>query len=141
MEKIIQININKYLILFGSIIFILFVIGLFIFDDGTLEEVSLIFYITIILVSLLIIKSMYTKVILSENGILKKTLFTKKYYSFEEISSIDIYKNRRFIRINKNQNFITIGWDYSDYNLFKTNLITIVRKNNIKINNRDKWWD
>ena len=84
---------------------------------------------------------MYTKVILSENGILKKTLFTKKYYSFEEISSIDIYKNRRFIRINKNQNFITIGWDYSDYNLFKTNLITIVRKNNIKINNRDKWWD
>ena len=141
MEKIIQININKYLILFGSIIFILFVIGLFIFDDGTLEEVSLIFYITIILVSLLIIKSMYTKVILSENGILKKTLFTKKYYSFEEISSIDIYKNRRFIRINKNQNFITIGWDYSDYDLFKTNLITIVRKNNIKINNRDKWWD
>ena len=141
MEKIIQININKYLILFGSIIFILFIIGLFIFDDGTLEEVSLIFYITIILVSLLIIKSMYTKVILSENGILKKTLFTKKYYSFEEISSIDIYKNRRFIRINKNQNFITIGWDYSDYDLFKTNLITIVRKNNIKINNRDKWWD
>lgn len=141
MEKIIQININKYLILFGSIIFILFVIGLFIFDDGTLEEVLLIFYITIVLVSLLIIESMYTKVILSENGILKKTLFTKKYYSFEEISSIDIYKNRRFIRINKNQNFITIGWDYSDYNLFKTNLITIVRKNNIKINNRDKWWD
>lgn len=141
MEKIIQININKYLILFGSIIFILFVIGLFIFDDGTLEEVSLIFYITIVLVSLLIIESMYTKVILSENGILKKTLFTKKYYSFEEISSIDIYKNRRFIQINKNQNFITIGWDYSDYNLFKTNLITTVRKNNIKINNRDKWWD
>ena len=141
MEKIIQININKYLILFGSIIFILFVIGLFIFDDRTLVEVSLIFYITIVLVSLLIIESMYTKVILSENGILKKTLFTKKYYSFEEISSIDIYKNRRFIRINKNQNFITIGWDYSDYNLFKTNLITIVRKNNIKINNRDKWWD
>lgn len=141
MEKIIQININKYLILFGSIIFILFVIGLFIFDNGTLEEVSLIFYITIVLVSLLIIESMYTKVILSENGILKKTLFTKKYYSFEEISSIDIYKNRRFIRINKNQNFITIGWDYSDYNLFKTNLITTVRKNNIKINNRDKWWD
>lgn len=141
MEKIIQININKYLILFGSIIFILFVIGLFIFDDRTLVEVSLIFYITIVLVSLLIIESMYTKVILSENGILKKTLFTKKYYSFEEISSIDIYKNRRFIRINKNQNFITIGWDYSDYNLFKTNLITTVRKNNIKINNRDKWWD
>lgn len=141
MEKIIQININKYLILFGSIIFILFVIGLFILDDGTLVEVSLIFYITIVLVSLLIIESMYTKVILSENGILKKTLFTKKYYSFEEISSIDIYKNRRFIRINKNQNFITIGWDYSDYNLFKTNLITTVRKNNIKINNRDKWWD
>ncbi|SFM94959.1 hypothetical protein SAMN05421738_104220 [Algoriella xinjiangensis] len=141
MEKIIQININKYLILFGSIIFILFVIGLFIFDDRTLVEVSLIFYITIVLVSLLIIESMYTKVILSENGILKKTLFTKKYYSFEEISSIDIYKNRRFIQINKNQNFITIGWDYSDYNLFKTNLITTVRKNNIKINNRDKWWD
>lgn len=141
MEKIIQININKYLILFGSIIFILFVIGLFIFDDGTLEKVSLIFYITIVLGSLLIIESMYTKVILSENGILKKTLFTKKYYSFEEISSIDIYKNRRFIRINKNKNFITIGWDYSDYNLFKTNLITTVRKNNIKINNRDKWWD
>ena len=141
MEKIIQININKYLILFGSIIFILFVIGLFIFDDRTLVEVSLIFYITIVLVSLLIIESMYTKVILSENGILKKTLFTKKYYSFEEISSIDIYKNRRFIQINKNQNFITIGWDYSDYDLFKTNLITIVRKNNIKINNRDKWWD
>lgn len=140
MEKIIQININKYLILFGSIIFILFVIGLFIFDDGTLEEVSLIFYITIVLVSLLIIEAIYTKVILSENGILKKTLFTKKYYSFEEISSIDIYKNRKFIRINKNQNFITIGWDYSNYNLFKTNLITIVRKNNIKINNRDKWW-
>lgn len=138
MEKIIQININKYLIFFGSIIFILFVIGLFIFDDGTLVEVSLIFYITIVLVSLLIIESMYTKVILSENGILKKTLFTKKYYSFEEISSIDIYKNRRFIRINKNKNFITIGWDYSDYNLFKTNLITIVRKKNIKINNRDK---
>lgn len=140
MEKIIQININKYLILFGSIIFILFVIGLFIFDDGTLVEVSLIFYITIVLVSLLIIEAIYTKVILSENGILKKTLFTKKYYSFEEISSIDIYKNRKFIRINKNQNFITIGWDYSNYNLFKTNLITIVRKNNIKINNRDKWW-
>ncbi|MBO6212100.1 hypothetical protein [Algoriella sp.] len=139
MEKIIQININKYLILFGSIIFILFVIGLFIFDDGTLEEVSLIFYITIVLVSLLIIEAIYTKVILSENGILKKTLFTKKYYSFEEISSIDIYKNRNFIRINKNQNFIAIGWDYSDYNLFKTNLITIVSKNNIKINNRDKW--
>ena len=141
MEKIIQININKYLILFGSIIFILFVIGLFIFDDRTLVEVSLIFYITIVLVSLLIIESMYTKVILSENGILKKTLFTKKYYSFEEISSIDIYKNRRFIQINKNQNFITIGWDYSDYNLFKTNLIKNVKKNNIKINNRDKWWD
>ena len=133
MEKIIQININKYLILFGSIIFILFVIGLFIFDDRTLVEVSLIFYITIVLVSLLIIESMYTKVILSENGILKKTLFTKKYYSFEEISSIDIYKNRRFIQINKNQNFITIGWDYSDYNLFKTNLITTVRKNNINL--------
>ncbi|WP_353163731.1 hypothetical protein [Empedobacter brevis] len=140
-QKTLQIKHNKYITISLFIIFIFFIIGLYLFDDGSLKDVIYLYYILIFSIFILFIESLFTKVIMDENSITKKTLLTNKKYFKENITSIEIFQKRKFIRINNDKKFITIGWDFNDYNLFKSNIIKFAEKNNLSINNKEKWWD
>lgn len=140
-QKIFQIKHNKYITISLFIIFIFFIIGLYLFDDGTLKDVIFLYYILIFSILILLVESLFTKVIMDENSITKKTLLTNKKYFKENITSIEIFQKRKFIRINNDKKFITIGWDFNDYYLFKSKLIKFAEKNSLVIYNKEKWWD
>jgi hypothetical protein len=135
-QKTFQIKHNKYITISLFILFILFIIGLYLFDDGTLKDVIFLYYILIFSILILLVESLFTKIIIDENCITKKTLLTNKKYFKENITSIEIFKKRRFIRINNDKKFITIGWDFNDYNLFKSRLIKFAEKNSLIIYNK-----
>lgn len=91
-QKTFQIKHNKYITISLFILFILFIIGLYLFDDGTLKDVIFLYYILIFSILILLVESLFTKIIIDENCITKKTLLTNKKYFKENITSIEIFK-------------------------------------------------
>lgn len=135
-----EIGINKYILSFSTVFLIIIYSSVYFLDDGSLTQVLWVYILSLFLFIVLLIESYFTKIILSKATVSKQTLLTKKVFSIDEIKSIYINERQHYIVVLSRNDKIKIGWDYSNFKLFKQHLITFAKINSIVIEFEDNWY-
>lgn len=137
MNKIMEIKMKRnYLFLFSLLGFPTFLVPLIYSfclpgEIPLLQQFILIFIIVFLIISL--INDYSTTVILTNNSLIKKSLFNTKRIEIDKIKELRVIKHQRRIRIKTENSELNIGWIYERHGILKEYLIKELEKRDVLI--------
>lgn len=137
MDKLMEIKMKRrYLFLFSLLGFPAFAMPLiysFYFpgEIPVLQQFILIFIIGFLIVSL--INDYSTTVILTNNSLIKKSLFNTIRIEIDKIKELRVIKHQHRVRIKTENSELNIGWIYERHRILKEHLIKEIEKRDIEI--------
>lgn len=143
-ENIIEIKQKRSILIIGIVLLLLVFVAPYSYSFYSSEELSillhllLIFFIVFLTISF--IDGYFTRIILTEDAIIKKSLLIKKIIELDKITEARVLKYQNSIIVNTKNKRLGIGWDYERHQKFKELLIKELEKRQIPIVYKNEWW-